>query len=339
MIRVNYPDAVATMTQGLSAFLSPDDAAHLAGIFADNSADGVYSHGMNRFPRYLSDMRKGICNPAVTRAEKVSGLGGLEVWDAHYGVGPLIAEQMAARASELAAVHGIACCAVRNNSHWLRAGRYAYQIARQGFYALCFTNTCQNLAPWGAKAPAIGNNPISIAIPRAQEEPLLMDMAVSQYAYGKLEIMAQQGQMLDEPMGYDPAGNLTCDPGEIKKSGMMFPIAKWKGNALSIMLDFLAAGLSFGRTTLMIGPPSDGEAGMSQVFLAMNAAPLGDMHEAQRHVEESLRFIHSLPQAEGMPPLHAPGEYLAETRRKNLEEGIPVTEATWAEIETLACNQ
>ena len=102
------------------------------------------------------------------------------------------------------------------------------------------------------------------------------------------------------------------------------------------MLDFMAAGLSFGRTSLMIGPPSEGEAGMSQVFFAINPAALGDPDETQAHLEESISFLHDLPTAEGMPALHVPGENLSETRRKNLSEGIPVTEETWAMIQDAA---
>ena len=74
-------------------------------------------------------MESGLCDPKVTKAEKVGGFGALEVYDAHFGVGPLIAEQMTARAIELAKAHGIACVALRNNSHWLRAGRYGLTMA------------------------------------------------------------------------------------------------------------------------------------------------------------------------------------------------------------------
>ena len=101
MIRVSYEEAAARMAEGLRPYLPPEEAMRLARIFADNSADGVHSHGMNRFPRCVKDMRTGVCDPKVLRAERISGLGGLEVWDAHFGVGPLIAEQMADRVSDL----------------------------------------------------------------------------------------------------------------------------------------------------------------------------------------------------------------------------------------------
>ena len=211
MVYVSYDEAVREMAKGLSRFMDEENAKHFAEIFAGNSLDGIYSHGMNRYPRYIGDMESGICDPKVTKAEKVGGFSALEVYDAHFGVGPLIAEQITARAIELAKEHGIACVAMRNNSHWLRAGRYGLMMADAGLMGICFTNTCMNLTAWGTLEPSTGNNPITFAIPR-EKGSLVMDMAVSQYAYGKLEIMAQEGKMLDTPCGYDADGNPTCDP-------------------------------------------------------------------------------------------------------------------------------
>ena len=332
MIRVSYREAVEVMEKGLRKYLPEDAARQMAEIFAGNSADGVASHGMNRYCRYLSDMEKGLCNASVLQAERVAALGGLERWDAHFGVGPLIAVQAAERAMALAKEHGIGCVAVGNNSHWLRAGRYALMMADAGFAGMCFTNTCMNLTCYGAKAASTGNNPIAMAVP-GPEGSLLMDMAVSQYAYGKLEIMAQEGKQLPSPMGYDTQGNLTTDPGEICRSGLMLPMAMWKGSALSIMLDLLAVTLSGGRTSREIGTPAAGEAGMSQVFLCMQPEALGGGQEIRRRIGETLDFLHSLPGENGKTGgVRAPGERLALTREENLREGLPVTEATWENI-------
>ena len=331
MLNVTYEQAVAAMEQGLLRYLPADKAHHFAEIFAGNSCDGVHSHGMNRYPRYLSDMESGLCDANVTEAERVSGLGGMEVWDAHFGVGPLIAEQAALRAVELARTHGIACVALRNNSHWLRAGRYGLMMADAGMAGICFTNTCMNLTAYGAKQPSVGNNPITLALPR-KKGSLVMDMAVSQYAYGKLEIMAQEGKMLDTPCGYDTEGNLTCDPREINRSKLMMPMALWKGSALSIMLDLMAASLSLGRTSLDIGRPGDGEKGMSQVFICLNPAAVVDAGEMDAQIERTVAFLSALPPKDGVHGVHAPGENLAATRQRNLREGIPVTEETWQKI-------
>ena len=331
MIYVQYEEAVKRMARGLERFLNAQDAKRFAEIFAGNSLDGVYSHGMNRYPRYLSDMESGLCDAKVTQAERVSGLGGLEVWDAHFGVGPLIAQQMAERAIELARTHGIACVALRNNSHWLRAGRYGLMMADAGMMGLCMTNTCMNLVAYGAKEPSTGNNPITIAIPR-RAGSLVMDMAVSQYAFGKLEIMAQEGGMLDTPCGYDTDGNLTNDPKKIVKSGLMTPMALWKGSALSIMIDLMVSMLSLGRTSLAIGTPADGEKGMSQMFVCMNPAAVIDMDKAEAQMEKTIAFLNSLEPKDGVHGVHAPGENLEKTRARNRECGIPVTEDTWQKI-------
>ena len=331
MIYVQYEEAVKRMARGLERFLNAQDAKRFAEIFAGNSLDGVYSHGMNRYPRYLSDMESGLCDAKVTQAERVSGLGGLEVWDAHFGVGPLIAQQMAERAIELARTHGIACVALRNNSHWLRAGRYGLMMADAGMMGLCMTNTCMNLVAYGAKGPSTGNNPITIAIPR-RAGSLVMDMAVSQYAFGKLEIMAQEGGMLDTPCGYDTDGNLTNDPQKIVESGLMTPMALWKGSALSIMIDLMVSMLSLGRTSLAIGTPADGEKGMSQMFVCMNPAAVIDMDKAEAQMEKTIAFLNSLEPKDGVHGVHAPGENLEKTRARNRECGIPVTEDTWQKI-------
>ena len=331
MIYVQYEEAVKRMARGLERFLNAQDAKRFAEIFAGNSLDGVYSHGMNRYPRYLSDMESGLCDAKVTQAERVSGLGGLEVWDAHFGVGPLIAQQMAERAIDLARTHGIACVALRNNSHWLRAGRYGLMMADAGMMGLCMTNTCMNLVAYGAKEPSTGNNPITIAIPR-RAGSLVMDMAVSQYAFGKLEIMAQEGGMLDTPCGYDTDGNLTNDPQKIVESGLMTPMALWKGSALSIMIDLMVSMLSLGRTSLAIGTPADGEKGMSQMFVCMNPAAVIDMDKAEAQMEKTIAFLNSLEPKDGVHGVHAPGENLEKTRARNRECGIPVTEDTWQKI-------
>ena len=331
MIYVQYEEAVKRMARGLERFLNAQDAKRFAEIFAGNSLDGVYSHGMNRYPRYLSDMESGLCDAKVTQAERVSGLGGLEVWDAHFGVGPLIAQQMAERAIELARTHGIACVALRNNSHWLRAGRSGLMMADAGMMGLCMTNTCMNLVAYGAKEPSTGNNPITIAIPR-RAGSLVMDMAVSQYAFGKLEIMAQEGGMLDTPCGYDTDGNLTNDPQKIVESGLMTPMALWKGSALSIMIDLMVSMLSLGRTSLAIGTPADGEKGMSQMFVCMNPAAVIDMDKAEAQMEKTIAFLNSLEPKDGVHGVHAPGENLEKTRARNRECGIPVTEDTWQKI-------
>ncbi len=331
MVYVSYEQAVEAMTRGLVRHMDEARARQFAEIVAGNSMDGVYSHGMNRYPRYVRTIESGLCDASVTEIEKVSGFGALEVWDAKNGVGPLMARQAAARAISLAKAHGVSCVALRSNSHWLRAGRYVLDMAESGLCGICMTNTCQNLAPWGAMQRAIGNNPIAMAIPRSAG-PLLLDMAVSQYAYGKMEIMAKAGQALSVPCGYNKEGKETCDPREIVDGGVMTPMAMWKGNALSVMIDLMAAMLCGGRTSLDIGSDAAKEQGMSQVFIALHPAAVGDMEEIERRMQQTLDFLHGLEGTPGAHDVRAPGEHLDKTRARHAQQGIPVARDTWEEI-------
>ena len=138
--------------------------------------------------------------------------------------------------------------------------------------------------------------------------------------------------MLDTPCGYDTDGNLTNDPKKIVESGLMTPMALWKGSALSIMIDLMVSMLSLGRTSIEIGKPADGEKGMSQMFVCMNPAAVIDMDKAEAQMEKTIAFLNSLEPKDGAHGVHAPGENLEKTRARNRERGIPVTEDTWQKI-------
>ena len=335
MMHVTYAKAVEAMAAGLAPYMDTGSAREFAEIFAGNSADGVHSHGMNRYPRYVGDIQKGLCDAGVTRAERMAGFGALERWDAHFGFGPLIARQMARRAAEMAREHGIGCVALANNSHWLRAGRYALEMAEAGMMGICMTNTCMNLVAYGAGVPSTGNNPIAMAVPHTGG-PLLLDMAVSQYAFGKLEIMAQQGRMLDTACGYDRDGNETNDPQAIIDSGLMMPMALWKGSALSIMIDMMTASLSAGRYSHEIGAGAAQERGMSQIYIAINPAAVTDAADMDARIGKAIAFLDGLEAREGTGGVHAPGAGLYRRRAQAMEQGIAVTEATWKKILEIA---
>ena len=129
---IPFDEILTTLRRALEkAGFDGERAARLADVFARNSLEGVYSHGVNRFPRFLKNVREGTVDRDA-RPERVAGLGGMEVWDGHFGAGPLIAEDAMARAIELSRTHGIACVAVRHGNHWMRAGRYGWQAARAG---------------------------------------------------------------------------------------------------------------------------------------------------------------------------------------------------------------
>ena len=223
MLYIPYDALTDTLEKGLlRAGLDEKRAAQLADVFAGNSADGVYSHGVNRYMRFLGEVEKGIVD-LKAETEVVSSFGALEVRDAHFGIGPINAEDAMARAVALSKEHGIACVAVRNTNHWLRPGRYGWQAANAGVIGMCWSNTINNMPAWGAVDPRLGNNPIVLAIPRKKGN-VVADLAMTQFAFGKLEIAKLSHEQLPIYGGYDENGNLTTDPEAIQKSKRPLPI-------------------------------------------------------------------------------------------------------------------
>src|SRR6202165_5100698 len=133
----------------------------------------------------------------------------------------------------------------------MRGGSYGWQAADAGVIGVCWTNTMPNLPPWGASEPRLGNNPLVIAVPRA-EGHIVLDMAMSQFSYGTLESFRMRGEQLPVTGGFDLDGKLSSDPGAIEASRRPLPIGYWKGSGLSLMLDMLAALLSGGQATHQI---------------------------------------------------------------------------------------
>ena len=142
--------------------------------------------------------------------------------------------------------------------------------------------------------------------------------------------------MLDAVCGYDVNGVPTNDPVKINESQMMMPMALWKGSALSIMIDLMAASLSLGRASHVIGTAAGGEKGVSQVFICINPAAVIDPDAMDAQIEDTVAYLSSLEPMQGMGGVHAPGENLERTRAHNLENGIPVTEETWVKITAAA---
>ena len=218
MIRVKYEDLFQEFKRVLiSRGFSAKAAEDAASVFAQNSLDGIYSHGINRFSRVVEYLDKGEIDPKVLPTT-ISARGAVERWDGHRGFGPLNAKMAMDRACELAKEYGIGLVALGNNNHWMRGGSYGWQAANNGCIGICWSNTMPNMPAWGAKDRKIGNNPFIYAVPKSNGEHVVVDCAVSQFSYGKIEEARLKGQQLPVPGGYDEDGNLTTDPAAIEKT-------------------------------------------------------------------------------------------------------------------------
>lgn len=330
MQRIAFVEAVTVLTRVLVGLgFAPDRARRAATIFAESHADGVASHGLNRFPRFVRQVRAGHVRPAA-EPERIASFGPWEQWDGRLGPGMLNAEAATDRAIALAREHGLGLVALRNTNHWMRGGTYGWHAARAGVAFMAWTNTTPNMPPWGTTTPRLGNNPLIVAIPRG-DAPVVLDIAMSQFSYGKMETLKLRGEPLPMPGGYDAEGRLSTDPAAILATQRPLPIGAWKGAGLALVLDLLAALLASGSTTREIGERPE-EFGLSQVFLAFDVARPAGREAAEAIVAGVLDDLHTATPAADGAAARYPGEQVLRTRAENMARGLPVDDAIWREI-------
>jgi len=332
-IRIHADQLNSTFRRALERLgFSRHTAEVCAEVFTSNSVDGVYSHGVNRFPRFVGYIKDGFVNPAAI-PNCVHRMGAVEQWDGHMGPGPVNAFICTDRAMELAREHGMGCVAIANTNHWMRGGTYGWRVAKEGFVSISWTNTIANLPAYGAINSKLGNNPIVLAIPH-EGEAVVLDMAVSQFSYGAMENYELKNEPLPVPGGFDSKGNLSTDPKAIKEAWRALPIGYWKGAGLSLMLDILATVLSGGRSVAQISAQKT-EVGVSQVFIAIDTSRLGNSSSIATAVRMIIDDFHSSTPVKEGGHVRYPGEKTLATRKENLELGVPVLVRVWDEVRSL----
>lgn len=303
-----------------------------ADLFTENSLEGVYSHGVNRFPRFSKNIRQGLVRPGA-EPELIHRSGSVEQYNGNRGPGPLNALFATEKALSLAGEYGTGLVTLAETNHWMRSGHYGWYAARRGFVLICWTNTCPNMPAWGGKDPRLGNNPLVIALP-FKGNGLVFDFSMSLYSYGKLEYYNNENKELPYPGGYNIRGELTKIPGEILESYRILPAGYWKGSGFSLFLDILAATFSGGLSTHQIKSCAS-ESGVSQVFIAIDPKRFYNVDSFDSTVEHILDDLHRSVPVDKDNPVRYPGENIPAIREKNSREGIPVNRGIWEKIISL----
>ncbi len=326
-IRVSYDILKSEFQRILIKFgFGESRAEKCAEIFAMNSRDGVNSHGLNRFPRFIKDIVEGHIKPdeVPTLTNKT---GSIEQWNGNLGPGPLNATFATDRAIDLSKENGMGMVALANTNHWMRGGTYGWQAAKKGFVLVCWTNTCQNMPAWGASDPRLGNNPLVIAVPY-HNEAIVLDFAMSLYSYGKLDSVRKEGERLPYPGGFNSNGELTTDPDEILKTWRVLPAGYWKGSGLSLMLDILATIFSGGLSSHQI-QSCNSEYSVSQIFIAINIKSLPNFPGIDSAIQKIIDDLHKSSPVDATATIRYPGEKVLLTRKENEEKGVLVNKMIW----------
>lgn len=305
----------------------------MANTFTESTIDGVSSHGINRVPLFIEYIEKGVIK-IDAEAEKIASFGSIERWDGNLGPGIINAIKCTNRAIELAKQNGMGIVALRNTNHWMRGGTYGKQAANANCISILFTNTKPNMPPWGGKENRIGNNPFVVSIPRKKGH-VILDMAISQFAFGKINDYKLKGKKLPYQGGWDENNELSNDPEKILSTESGLPIGYWKGSGLSMILDMLASILSAGNSTRKISS-KEIETAISQVYICIYPEVFGDKDLQEKIMNEIIDFTNNVEPINTGDKIYYPGERSSQTRAKNLKDGVLVNEGIWNKIMLLS---
>ncbi|WP_381790345.1 Ldh family oxidoreductase [Streptomyces niveus] len=312
------------------------DARLLADTLVTAELWGHPSHGMLRLPWYLARIESGA-TASVAGQEVVTDNGAVVVVDGRDGLGQVLADRAVRLGVERARAHGISAVAVRDSGHFGTAAYFTRKAAEQGCVAILATNASPAMAPWGGKEKRIGTNPWSIAAPGGRYGTVVMDIANTAVARGKIYHAKERGEPIPEGWAADAEGVPTTDPRRAIE-GLILPMAGHKGYAISFMFDVLAGvltGSAFGSA--VVGPyQPTGRSGVGHLLICVDVRAMADPDEFGRRMETLVEEAKSAPAAPGTDEIFVPGEPEVRTAERLRTEGITVVEDTWASLAHIA---
>lgn len=330
---------------GLARFIAAAFRAHGmpegdAGLVADTlvQADlwGHQSHGVLRTPWYAARLKSGAMR-AVTEPKPIAEAGAISVIDGCDGVGQVLAAAAMREAIFRARRHGIGAVSVRNSNHFGTAMYFTLLAARAGCIGFCSTNGSPAMAPWGGRVKAVGNNPWSIAAPAGRHAPLVLDIANTSVARGKIYLARNRGEPIPLGWAIDAAGRPTTDP-SAAIAGNILPIGGHKGYAISVMMDVLSGVLAGSRFLTDVHGPyePDPKSGCGHLFIAINIAAFRPLRAFEADVERMIAQLKSVEPADGAKEIYYPGEIEALQDARNRREGLRLAPETMTELGRLA---
>jgi LDH2 family malate/lactate/ureidoglycolate dehydrogenase len=309
----------------VEAGLPPRDAAIEAEVLVWANLRGVDSHGVLRIPSYVSSIERGGMNPTPD-IQVVKDTPAMSLIDADWAFGPVVTTFAMQRAIAKARTVGIGWMLIRNTTHQGAIGYYALMAAKEGMAGMAVVCSPPNMAPYGARVPGVHNSPIAIAVPGERHRPLLLDMATSVAAGGKVSLAIDKGVEIPEEWALDKEGQPTTDPKEV---GALRPAGSYKGSGMAMMFECL--------TSLAVGNPliarrlagKSIHGGTQNSFVAaIDIATFTDLEAYRSDVDETIDLIKDIEKADGFDEILVPGEPEDRTYETRAENGIPLPDGT-----------
>jgi LDH2 family malate/lactate/ureidoglycolate dehydrogenase len=297
---------------------------------------GHQSHGVMRLSWYVARLKAGVCDP-VAKPELAVDAGAIAVLDGRDGMGQVLTARAAQEAIRRAKAHGIGAVGLRNSNHFGTAMYFTLMAAREGCVGFLSTNASPAMAPWGGRKKTVGTNPWSWAAPAGSYPPMVLDIANTGVARGKVYLAKQKGLPIPEGWAINAAGAPTTNPAEAI-DGIILPMAQHKGYAIAVMMDMLSGvltGSAFG--TGVHGPyQTEHRSGAGQLMIALDIAAMQPLPEFGARMERYIFELKSVPLAQGFDEIVYPGEIEARNEVRNRAEGLLLPEDTLADLKRLA---
>lgn len=307
------------------------ESAIIAEHLVEANLAGHDSHGVLRVPAYIGWLRDGlVC--LNQNLSTVSQNGPFVVADGNFGFGQVIGEQAAALGISLASDHGVSIVGLRNSGHLGRIGDFALQAAQAGLISIHFVNTNGFgilVAPFGGTDARLSTNPIAIGIPRDNGEHVILDMATSVFAEGKIRAALNSGRMLPEGVLLNNRGTQTRDPQDLYADppGALLPLGGYKGHCLSIICEILAGSLTGSGAS---NPQNPTIKRMVNGMLSIYFSPrfFVNKNEFETDINALVAWITGSPNTISEEKILMPGEIENKTKKIRLLNGIPLDRVT-----------
>ena len=323
-----------------AAGLPPADARTVARLMAEADLQGSDGHGIFRLPQYVRRIRAGGINPKPRiRIERERAATALVHGD--NGMGHLVMKHAAELAIEKARGAGSAWVGARWSNHAGPASLYAKMPMRAGMIGQYLAvGNANHLPPWGGVEMLLSTNPIAVAIPALEEPPIVLDMATTVAAFGKVKTRAQRGETMPEGWMVDRDGKPLTDPKRMN-DGFLLPIGGYKGYGMALVFGILAGtlnGAAMGREVIDFNADDASATNTGQAILAIDLEAFGEKEEFLKSVDRLSRDIRGSERMKGFDRIFLPGEQSHLKQQHNLREGIAIPDALLKSLNALGAT-
>ena len=317
-----------------------EDAATVAALMVDADMQGSDGHGVIRLAPYAKRILAGgiNLNPDIKVIQERTAMA---LVDGDNGMGHLVMKKATELAIHKARTAGIAWVGSKFSNHAGPASLYARMALQHDMIGLYFAvGNANHLPPWGGLDMLLSTNPIAAAIPTLNEAPVVLDMATTVAAYGKVKAKAQRGEMMPEGWMIDRQGKPLLDPTK-SEEGFLLPIGGYKGYGLSLIVGILAGtlnGAAMGRQVIDFNKDFSTTTNTGQAIAIIDPSAFGDITEFKQNVDTLVRELRGSERMPGVDRIWLPGEQSHEKRLSNEAHGIVLAPSLMKQLNDLAAQ-